>query len=89
MGQRTVGVARLLEVPEKADGHPPGSLCMNRGRPAAACAEILYMFWFPACGPVLWRDGTYGEALQTSSILFPEKREKVPMEGGARSFSAG
>ena len=35
MGQPTVGVARLLEVPEKADGHPHGSLCMSRGQPAA------------------------------------------------------
>ena len=92
MGQPTVGVARLLEVPEKADGNPPGSFCMRRGlviflvlikddlfikrmlpqkasvypgsiltsefmrrgRPAAARAEILYRFLFPAGGPVPW-----------------------------------
>ena len=54
MGQPTVSVVRLQEVPEKADGHPPGSLCMSRGQPAAARAKNLYMFWFPAGGPAPW-----------------------------------
>ena len=52
MGQPTVGVARLQEVSEKADGHPPGSFCMSHGRPAAKRAESLYRFWFPAGEPV-------------------------------------
>ena len=39
MGQPTAGVARLLEVQEKADRHPPGNLCISRGRPAAARAD--------------------------------------------------
>ena len=65
MGQLTVGVARLLEVPEKADGHPRGSFCMSRGRPAATHAEIIEVLVSSRRAGTLG-DGTYAEALQIS-----------------------
>ena len=88
MEQPTVGVVRLQVVPEKADGHRRGSLCMSRRRPVAACAEIIEVLVSSRRAGTLGH-GAYAEALQTSLILFREKREGVPVEGGARSLSAG
>ena len=65
MGQPTVGVAILLRVPEKADEHPRGSLCMSRGRPAAAHAEIIRVLVSSRRAGIRG-DGAYAEALQAS-----------------------
>ena len=65
MGQPTVGVAILLRVPEKADEHPRGSLCMSRGRPAAAHEEIINVL-VPSRRAGTRGDGAYAEALQKS-----------------------
>ena len=47
MGQPTAGVARLLEVPEKADGHPPSSLWMNHGQRSYIGSGFQQAGWYP------------------------------------------
>ena len=65
MGQPIVGVARLRVVPEKAVEHPPGILCMSRGRPAAAHAEIIKVL-VSSRRAGTQGDGAYAEASQAS-----------------------